>query len=103
MSAPKLGGTTSWPFHPPGVPFEDWEAVFQPYVRVDRVRSAGAGHTFQRGMAALARTPGVDRHLLEQLGSLPVDGRVGKRLEALAALMGLLTLEWAVRRLKGLA
>jgi signal transduction histidine kinase len=27
----------------PGVPFEDWEAVFQPYVRVDRVRSRGSG------------------------------------------------------------
>ena len=27
----------------PGVPIEDWEAVFQPYVRVDRVRSRGSG------------------------------------------------------------
>jgi signal transduction histidine kinase len=27
----------------PGVPFEDWEAVFQPYVRVDRARSRGSG------------------------------------------------------------
>ncbi len=27
----------------PGVPMEDWEAVFQPYVRVDRVRSRGSG------------------------------------------------------------
>ena len=27
----------------PGVPFEDWEAVFQPYVRVDRLRSRGSG------------------------------------------------------------
>jgi signal transduction histidine kinase len=27
----------------PGVPLEDWEAVFQPYVRVDRVRSRGSG------------------------------------------------------------
>jgi len=27
----------------PGVPFDDWEAVFQPYVRVDRVRSRGSG------------------------------------------------------------
>jgi signal transduction histidine kinase len=27
----------------PGVPHEDWEAVFQPYVRVDRVRSRGSG------------------------------------------------------------
>lgn len=27
----------------PGVPMEDWEAVFQPYVRVDRARSRGSG------------------------------------------------------------
>ena len=27
----------------PGVPIEDWEAVFQPYVRVDRARSRGSG------------------------------------------------------------
>ncbi len=27
----------------PGVPFEDWEAVFQPYVRLDRARSRGSG------------------------------------------------------------
>jgi signal transduction histidine kinase len=27
----------------PGVPFDDWEAVFQPYVRVDRARSRGSG------------------------------------------------------------
>jgi signal transduction histidine kinase len=27
----------------PGVPFEVWEAVFQPYVRVDRARSRGSG------------------------------------------------------------
>ena len=27
----------------PGVPIDDWEAVFQPYVRVDRVRSRGSG------------------------------------------------------------
>jgi signal transduction histidine kinase len=27
----------------PGVPYEDWEAVFQPYVRVDRARSRGSG------------------------------------------------------------
>jgi signal transduction histidine kinase len=27
----------------PGVPIEDWEAVFQPYVRVDRLRSRGSG------------------------------------------------------------
>jgi signal transduction histidine kinase len=27
----------------PGVPIEDWEAVFEPYVRVDRVRSRGSG------------------------------------------------------------
>ncbi len=27
----------------PGVPIEVWEAVFQPYVRVDRVRSHGSG------------------------------------------------------------
>jgi signal transduction histidine kinase len=27
----------------PGVPIEDWEAVFQPYVRVDRTRSRGSG------------------------------------------------------------
>jgi signal transduction histidine kinase len=27
----------------PGLPIEDWEAVFQPYVRVDRVRSRGSG------------------------------------------------------------
>ena len=27
----------------PGVPFDDWEAVFEPYVRVDRVRSRGSG------------------------------------------------------------
>lgn len=57
-------------------------------VRLDRVREAGAGHTFQKGMAALTRIPGVDRYLLEQLRGVPVDGRAGKRLEALAALMG---------------
>jgi len=27
----------------PGVPIDDWEAVFQPYVRVDRARSRGSG------------------------------------------------------------
>ena len=27
----------------PGVPIEDWEVVFQPYVRVDRARSRGSG------------------------------------------------------------
>jgi signal transduction histidine kinase len=27
----------------PGVPIEDWEAVFEPYVRVDRARSRGSG------------------------------------------------------------
>ena len=27
----------------PGVPIEDWEDVFQPYVRVDRARSRGSG------------------------------------------------------------
>jgi two-component system sensor histidine kinase KdpD len=27
----------------PGVPIEDWEAVFQPYVRLDRARSRGSG------------------------------------------------------------
>ncbi len=27
----------------PGVPIADWEAVFQPYVRVDRARSRGSG------------------------------------------------------------
>ncbi len=27
----------------PGVPIEDWDAVFQPYVRVDRARSRGSG------------------------------------------------------------
>ncbi len=27
----------------PGVPFDDWEAVFQPYVRVDQARSRGSG------------------------------------------------------------
>lgn len=27
----------------PGVPIEDWEAVFQPYVRVDRARARGSG------------------------------------------------------------
>ncbi len=27
----------------PGVPVENWEAVFQPYVRVDQVRSRGSG------------------------------------------------------------
>jgi signal transduction histidine kinase len=27
----------------PGVPFDDWEAVFEPYVRVDRARSRGSG------------------------------------------------------------
>ena len=27
----------------PGVPIGDWEAVFQPYVRVDRARSRGSG------------------------------------------------------------
>ncbi len=27
----------------PGVPIEDWDAVFEPYVRVDRVRSRGSG------------------------------------------------------------
>ncbi|HXG41015.1 MAG TPA: HAMP domain-containing sensor histidine kinase, partial [Candidatus Limnocylindrales bacterium] len=27
----------------PGVPIEDWETVFQPYVRVDRARSRGSG------------------------------------------------------------
>ncbi len=27
----------------PGVPIDDWEAVFQPYVRVDRLRSRGSG------------------------------------------------------------
>jgi signal transduction histidine kinase len=27
----------------PGVPFDDWEAVFRPYVRVDRARSRGSG------------------------------------------------------------
>jgi signal transduction histidine kinase len=27
----------------PGVPIDDWEAVFQPYVRLDRARSRGSG------------------------------------------------------------
>ncbi len=27
----------------PGVPINDWEAVFQPYVRVDRLRARGSG------------------------------------------------------------
>jgi signal transduction histidine kinase len=27
----------------PGVPIDDWEAVFEPYVRVDRARSRGSG------------------------------------------------------------
>jgi signal transduction histidine kinase len=27
----------------PGVPFADWEAVFEPYVRVDQARSRGSG------------------------------------------------------------
>jgi len=27
----------------PGVPIEDWEAVFQPYVRLDRARARGSG------------------------------------------------------------
>ncbi len=27
----------------PGVPIEDWDAVFEPYVRVDRARSRGSG------------------------------------------------------------
>lgn len=27
----------------PGVPIEDWEAVFEPYVRLDRARSRGSG------------------------------------------------------------
>jgi len=27
----------------PGVPIEDWETVFEPYVRVDRARSRGSG------------------------------------------------------------
>src|SRR6188472_2058213 len=27
----------------PGVPMEDWEVVFEPYVRVDRARSRGSG------------------------------------------------------------
>lgn len=54
---------------------------------LERLRRAGAGAGFRRGLASLGDAPGASRHLVEQLAAVPVDGRAGMRLQALAALM----------------
>jgi signal transduction histidine kinase len=49
----------------PGVPIEDWEAVFQPYVRVDRVRSRGSGiglFAARRLMEAMGGTVWIEKN-----------------------------------------
>ncbi len=49
----------------PGVPFEDWDAVFQPYVRVDRARSRGSGiglFAARRLMEAMGGRVWIDRN-----------------------------------------
>ena len=61
-----------------GVPIEDWEAVFQPYVRVDRVRSRGSGI----GLFAA-------RRLMEAMGGRAVDSATNEAV-ASGAVAGVL-------------
>ena len=42
---------------------------------------------FQRGLLAVSTVPGLDAALADELSSLPLDQRAGRRLEALAALL----------------
>ena len=73
----------------PGVPFDDWEAVFQPYVRVDRVRSRGLGDRAVRGPPADGGDgrPGLDRE--ERVRRVAVHGGVADRLRPWTGAPGL--------------
>jgi K+-sensing histidine kinase KdpD len=49
----------------PGVPMEDWDAVFEPYVRVDRARSRGSGiglFAARRLMVAMGGRAWIERN-----------------------------------------
>lgn len=53
----------------------------------DRLLGAASRRRFQRGLEAVRAVPGLDGSIAEELGSLPLDGRAGRRLDALAALL----------------
>jgi hypothetical protein len=53
-----------------------------------RVLAQGAASSFDQGLSALGQVPGFNPAILQTLRALPVDPKTGRRLEALAALMG---------------